>query len=153
MEPVRSNDDVEWTKLLWEEWKYRHESFWNKFYRAVWAVFVCAAAPWIRIDKFGVDLFSKARMSLTFRWGYIVFVIIFFWGTAALLSFEHVKLKLVEEKIRAIKGEKYRPEETSLSRVRAEFANIRIAISASLYLIVANILLIWWAWYFVRHAI
>src|SRR5205814_5203787 len=51
--------DLEWTKLLWEEWKYRHDNFWNKFYRAVWAVVVCAAAPWIKLEKIGVDLFSQ----------------------------------------------------------------------------------------------
>lgn len=143
-----SSADLEWVKLLWEEWKYRHDNFWNKFYRAVWAVVVCAAAPWIKLDKIGVDLFSQARLNTLFRWGYVVFVFVFFIGTALLLSYEHVHLKAVENKIKNLRGTAYNPDPYTL---KDDLKTRRIAVSGSLYLVAALVLLAWWAYYFISH--
>jgi len=90
--------------LLWEEWRYRHELFWQALYRWGLAAVAVSIAPWIK-----PDLVNDLR-----------YFVLFFPALASLLALfaawhiaaEYSRLIKVDARYRALSG-KYAPESIS----------------------------------------
>lgn len=102
--PKKQADNVKKSQivnLLWEEWKYRHDVFWQSIYRWGLAVGLITIAPYVSPNLIGE----------------LDYIVLFFPILAGLVSMfaswhlgaEYVRLKKVDEQYRPLLG-KYRPQ-------------------------------------------
>jgi hypothetical protein len=93
------NQELEWSKHLFDEWKYRHEAFWKMQYRYSWYLLVLAVLPSAggntEIQKYvpGVDLFVKVG-----AWYWFAVAVLWI-GATVHLCMEHTRLKAVEDRM------------------------------------------------------
>ena len=105
---------VEWAKHLFDEWKYRHENFWKTLYRALFGVAVLTTVPFVKTELFK-PLHDKSivlcgRTLLNMRAVYAFLPTISFIALCFVLSYEHARLRAVEERLQELRGANRPPE-------------------------------------------
>lgn len=95
-------------KLLFDEWKYRHETLWKTIYRHIWYLVLLVLLPIIaETTKLGevapgvVRFFCQVRQGGTMGWIYWSLVAALFLGATWHLIVEHVYFKRLENRRRA----------------------------------------------------
>ena len=68
--------DIEWAKHLWEEWKYRHESWHRILYRSLLGIGIIMAVPLIPVIQ--TQALEVIRANAVNRWTFLLCPAIFF---------------------------------------------------------------------------
>lgn len=95
------NERSKWAELLFDEWKYRHTTFWRTLYRSLGAIAVLVAIPFAK-KEFG---------PMAHGWGMVVYEclpFIIFIALCFVLTLEHARLSGVEKQLEGIR-DKYEP--------------------------------------------
>jgi hypothetical protein len=100
---------IEWAKHLWDEWKYRHETWHKTFYRSLWFVVTLAIIPWIPKRIKGIEFTFPSQPVI--QGAYALLPLVLFLATAFQLAREHTHLIEIEDKLQQTRdgeaGDKY----------------------------------------------
>jgi hypothetical protein len=103
-----TSNDVEWAKHLFDEWKYRHENFWKTLYRALFGIAVLTTLPFVKAELFkplhdkNISLCGCTLLNMRAVYGFLP--TISFIALCFVLSYEHARLRAVEEKLQEVRG-------------------------------------------------
>lgn len=140
---------IEWAKHLWEEWRYRHETWHKTFYRSLSFVVTLAIIPWIPKELKGIE--STFPSQPVIEWAYALLPLVLFLATAFQLASEHTHLIEIEDKLQQTRdgesGDKYsRPNRGMISVFVDKRPNWFPPIySAGLYLAIGIALWAFWS--------
>ena len=88
--------NLEWAKMLWDEWKYRHDRFWRSLFRFASAVIIVSIVPYVKpelIEKLG-------NVIVVFP----VLAILISLGACWLLAAEYQRLRMVGKRYDDLRG-------------------------------------------------
>jgi hypothetical protein len=140
---VVDSKDVEWAKHLFDEWKYRHDAFWKTLYRALSAIAVLVAIPFVKVDFLKPvrdKNISIGRLQLSPRTAYAFLPLIIFGALCFLLASEYGRQRQVERELAAGRGS-HNPE---LRQITWEAFRKRTFLSSALFIVVGFALWLLW---------
>jgi len=142
--PIPTPDETsKWADHLFNEWKYRHESFWRTLYRFLGAIALLVTVPFVKTDYFRTMSGKHIQIwcvNMSMRGVYGSLPFIMFIALCAVLIYDHAKIKRVEQKLEKARGN-YEPEKADL---REAFKKRTCFVSIA-FIIVGLGLLVFWA--------
>ncbi len=97
--------DPAWAGHFWDVYKYRHETWWRTFYRAMWIFGILGAVPWIPWikEKYPIHAISLAR----WVYGFVPFGL--FLMLLRFLTDQFQEGRMAEYQLRLSRGEHLKP--------------------------------------------
>jgi hypothetical protein len=137
---------VQWANHLLDEWKYRHDAFWQTLYRSLSAIAVLVAIPFVKTDFFRPirdHSISIAGHLLSMRNAYVYLPLIIFVAMCGYLITEYPKQKQVERVLADVRDDhdpKRRRKQWEALRKRPLVCILFIVIGFGLWLLWVRVL-------------
>ncbi len=101
-------EEIEMIKLYWEEFKYRHETYWKLFFKFCYAIIFLLAIPYVYPEK--IRTFAKWKILFPIMGSFLSIL------AAWILAAEYIRISCVYEKYTGLKPQNFKPTDFTLYR-------------------------------------